>query len=130
MTDFTPTRPTRWQTFWARPVTGLFWSVGMLLLTASYVFSLPPVVVWVGVVFTLVIVVRPLGSEPDPLLGRRFVKWWQLLFLPLMVLFFVSIFYPPHSPFQTTAQVLVGGWALIDLVWRLADLRTRRRSER
>lgn len=130
MTDFTPTRPTRWQTFWARPVTGLFWPVGMLLIVLSNLLPLSGsthvLVIVVAYLLAFSIVIRPWGSNPVQQLGRRFVGRWDLLFLPVLAVVFISLFVPLHSPLAVTGQVLIGVYALVELVWRLADIATRR----
>lgn len=133
MTDFIATRPTRWQTFWARPVTGLFWPVGILLMVASYLLTLPaPVhalVVIVGYVLVFSVLIRPWGSTPEPKLGRRYVNRWDMLLLPVVIVGIVSLFLPPHGVLGVIGQALAGLYALVELVWRAADL-TRRRRER
>ncbi|WIE80949.1 hypothetical protein [Curtobacterium sp. MCSS17_016] len=68
MTDFIPSRPTRWQAFWARPVTALFWPVGILLWVTSYLLQLPApadaLIVFVGYVLVFSVLIRPWGSTP------------------------------------------------------------------
>jgi putative effector of murein hydrolase LrgA (UPF0299 family) len=130
MTDFMPSRPTRWQTFWARPVTGLFWPVGILLMVTSHLLMLPTAAhvlfVIVGYLLVFSVLARPWGSTPEPVLGRRYMGRWDLLFLPVVIVVIVSLFLPTNSPLAVLGQVLVGLYALVELVWRLADLATRR----
>ncbi|MGW8431304.1 hypothetical protein ACWGJ9_09270 [Curtobacterium citreum] len=130
MTDFIASRTSRWQTFWERPATGLFWPVGMLLIVVSNLLPLsgPAHVLIIALAYLLVfsIVIRPWGSTPVQQLGRRFVSRWDMLFLPVLVVALISLFVPLHSPLAITAQALIGVCALVELVWRLADLATRR----
>lgn len=130
MTDFIASRPSRWQAFWERPVTGLFWPVGMLLIVLSNLLPLSGpthlLVIVVAYVLAFSIVIRPWGSNPVQQLGRRFVGRWDMLFLPVLVVALISLFVPLHSPLAITGQVLIGVYALVELVWRLADLATRR----
>ncbi|WIE80948.1 hypothetical protein [Curtobacterium sp. MCSS17_016] len=51
-----------------------------------------------------------------------------MLFLPIVVVVIVGLFLPPHSLLSVIGQVLVGVYALVELVWRLADLAGRRRA--
>lgn len=130
MTDFIAPRPSRWRTFWERPVTGLFWPVGMLLIVLSNLLPLsgPTHLLVIAVAYLLVfsIVIRPWGSNPVQQLGRRFVGRWDLLLPPVFIAAVASWFVPLHSPLAITAQALIGVYALVELVWRLLDLAVRR----